>query len=864
MFAASHPGQAQNSSPPTRQSGPLETGWETRKIPYDAPEDLLHLEDFTDGELLRALWTRYQRKEIYTWVGSVLVSVNPYRDIGIFRDDVAAQYASNNPPQAPHLYATVRAALNAPGKQHALLITGESGAGKTEATRAVLSFLALRHTATDYIRDRLLKSTPVLEAFGNAHTRQNTNSSRFGKFIEVYLSNDCEVVGAALQPYMLEASRVSGDLPQGERTYHVFYLLRAALATLSGAQGSPPKGQFWTRLASSPEWAGLARTASPALTASTRLQGGPPDARCLECFQQLFEGLLSTGMQPCEVAECSRVVAAVSLLSDAGLGESAIATAASLLRIPQEVLVGFFTTAEMSVGTAGRERLQRARSGREVATLRASFAQELYTALFGWLTRLIARGIAPPTSTSNCRLLGLLDLYGFEVFSSNGFEQFLINYCNERLQQFFNRQVFMCEAEEYAAEGLDTDGEWWRLTAACQLPALSFLEGEPGSSTGAFGVINDRSRCGFEASSGGEGCALAEAVAAACGGHAAFRRAPRNANRVFGIAHFAGTVYYEAAQFVRKNASAHRPDIAAFLRQYGSPFVRSLAGDGEGETDAPPVRSNPSSNTNASGSTRRKLFGRTLITVFREELNELCAALEARQCRHVRCLRPNDEQASGVFNDDSMLRQCRYSGLLEAARIRRQGYAHRRPLRTFAARYAFINNSKDFRFSGQPVSNEQAARDCAAICRAASRAGIAPGDACVGRTKVFLRETALMWLEATRTRVAAGKVLALLRGHHAKKQYERLSRAVLLAQACARGRAARARVWRLKAESRAAEERAAAEKAAEAAAAAARAALVIAHKAAARLQRWWRRRFAQVRAARWQQEQSERERSVEI
>jgi len=186
--------------------------------PHDSPDDLLHLEDFNEEDLLRALWTRYRRKEIYTWVGSMLVSVNPYSDTGAFHEEVAMRYASNPPPQAPHLFATVSAALADPGNRHGLLITGESGAGKTEATRAVLSFLAMRHTATNYVRDRLLKSTPVLEAFGNANTRQNANSSRFGKFIEVHLSAQGEVLGATLQPYMLEASRVAGDLPPGERT----------------------------------------------------------------------------------------------------------------------------------------------------------------------------------------------------------------------------------------------------------------------------------------------------------------------------------------------------------------------------------------------------------------------------------------------------------------------------------------------------------------------------------------------------------------------------------------------------------------------------------------------------------------------
>lgn len=810
--------------------------------------------------LLRALWARYERREIYTWVGTVLVSVNPYQDVGAFHEDLAAAYASDCPPQAPHLYATVRAALTAPDYRHALLITGESGAGKTEATRAVLSFLAMRHNCVDrLIRDRLLGSTPVLEAFGNAHTRQNTNSSRFGKFIEVHLSATSEVVGATLQPYMLEASRVAGELPEGERTYHVFYLLRAALTAMKSRSTS--SGTLCADLADVPEWADLAQSCEACLAKSSRLTTGPPQAQCVEWFEELHDGLVTTGMQHAEVAECCRIVAAVALLADTEAGDSVLGSAAALLRIKEQDLRHFLAKAEMSVGAQGRERLFRARSEREAATLRNSLAQELYAALFGWLTRLVARGIAPPQEESEedrspaGRRLGLLDLYGFEVFASNGFEQFLINYCNERLQQFFNRQVFTMEAEEYTAEGLDGAGQWKRLVAACQLPALALLEGEPGSSVGVFGIINDRSRCGFEDANGS--AALVHALSSSFGNHPAFRPTAKDL-RVFGVAHFAGEVFYEAATFQRKNASAHRPDVAAFLRAHGGAFVREVVG-GEGNsaaTDA--VNSLPGATAQANR--RRKLFGRTLISAFREELNELCITLEMCQCHHVRCLRPNDEQAALMFDDVSMLRQCRYSGLMEATRIRRQGFAHRRPLAVFASRFALLLGSRDARKLARQASNERAAAVCSAICQAASAAGISNDDATIGRTKVFLREAALAWFENARIQVAANVIAATVRGHQTRQSMARLRMLVLKLQAMMRGwrgrrlAAERREVLRLAAE-RARAERLAEERRLEQL----RAAQARINRAAVGLQRWWRRRAARMRsmvaAVRREQEQ---------
>lgn len=816
----------------------------------DVPADLLHLEDFNDSELLRGLWARYEKREIYTWVGSVLVSVNPYSDVGAFKEEMAARYGSDKPPQAPHLFAVVRQALTSPGSRHALLITGESGAGKTEATRAVLSFLAMRHTATDYIRDRLLRSTPVLEAFGNAHTRQNANSSRFGKFIEVHLSAESEVIGATLQPYMLEASRVAGNLVTGERTYHVFYLLRAALRALANQE--VPSGPFWARLAVDKEWAELVKTGGSLMGSSKRLSNGPEDARCLEWFEALVEGLLATGMRNIEVAECCRIVAAVALLSDPELGEEALTGASTLLRLEEKEIRSFLTRVEMSVGP--HERCFRERSKSEAATLRASLAQELYAALFAWLTRLVARGIAPRKAEGG-RVLGLLDLYGFEVFSTNGFEQFLINYCNERLQQFFNRQVFQCEAEEYAAEGLDCDGQWNRLTAACQLPALALLEGQ--GSVGIFGVINDRSKCNFEEmSTGSASTALAETISGSCGSHPAFCRASgRDASRLFGVKHFAGEVFYQAEHFVRKNASAHRPDIVSFLREHGGSFVREvLAGEAEESKDAEEAK---------SGRRGRKLFGRTLINILQQELNELCTTLEARHCRHIRCLRPNDEQKPLVFDDVSMLRQCRYSGLLEATRIRKQGYAHRRPLTTFAGRYAILLGSMQARRAARSAQADTALDACKAIGEVVASSGISPEDFRIGRTKVFLREAALTWLDATRSHVAIVLVSAAMKGNHQRRRFLKQRQSAVALQAFARGSAGRRQAERRRqevinerraaarrmAEERAAEERRIAEEAERAAAeAAARAMACIMEDAAMQLQRTWRNRQARIAA----------------
>lgn len=764
----------------------------------DVPDDLLHLEDLDDLELLRCLKVRYESRQIYTWVGGVLVSVNPYCDIGDFRENLTSLYTGNaQGAQTPHLFAVVAAALSAPGSQHALLISGESGAGKTEATRAALSFLAKRCGADESVKERLLHSNPVLEAFGNAQTRQNGNSSRFGKFIEVHISCKGHIAGATLQPYMLEASRVTGHLPKAERTYHIFYLLRSSLSTLRS--GHALMGEVWQKLALTPEWKKAVQKGGDVLAKSSRLNEGPSEAECIAECEKLLERLFCTGMSSVEVAQCACVVVAVALLADEATDFNELVEGLeALLGIAAEDIKSFFTRVETRVGNSGRERFMRERGFQESRTLRASLAQELYAALFAWLTRFIARGISPPSVTEEVgvgRRLGFLDLYGFEVFNSNGFEQFLINYCNERIQQLFNRQVFLSEAEEYAAEGLSGDGEWQRLKAACRLPALTLLEGEAGSSipVGIFGVINDRSRCGFEDGRSNEGSGVSEAIAAMCGGHCAFRRSPGCA---FAVAHFAGEVVYDASQFVRKNASAHRPDVIDFFRRYGGEFTSGLFAPASSASEAAcadePAGAN--SRTSAGGATagRRRIIGSTLISSFRTELNELCATLESRECRHIRCLRPNDTQEPLRFDHASMLRQCNYSGLLEATRIRRFGYAHRRCLSAFASRYEdLIPDAPQLQEGHGRYSISLVTRRCAAICAVAKAAGVPSDELIVGKTKVFLRAGGLAWLESKRSSIAKGRVVASTRRWTAMWHLRRLQRSTLILQACARGFLAR-------------------------------------------------------------------------
>eukprot|EP00930_Biecheleria_cincta_P038117 TRINITY_DN26191_c0_g1_i1.p1 TRINITY_DN26191_c0_g1~~TRINITY_DN26191_c0_g1_i1.p1 ORF type:complete len:1265 (-),score=199.83 TRINITY_DN26191_c0_g1_i1:80-3874(-) len=828
--------------------------WQHARSSNCYPDDLLNLEELDDDQLVAGLRTRYEQRQIYTWVGGVLVSLNPYQDIGSFSEELASQYAAEAAETAcksefgthpiaerrdqsrlpPHLFSVVAAALHADDSQQAILISGESGAGKTEATRAALSFMAWSCGTADTVRDRLLHSNPILEAFGNAQTRQNGNSSRFGKLIEVYFSAPApgaalgQLQGATLRSYMLEASRVAGELPDAERSYHIFYHVRAVLGTLDGAwSGSVlPASPLFERICGTPAWREVARIAGRALASSPRLEAGPSLESCLASFEDLYRRMLVSGITHAQVLRCASVIAAVGILADTPAAEAASGALEALLGVPKDDLDWFLTRVETSIGTqTHRERLVRTRTERESKTLLSSLAQELYAGLFNWVTRAVMQNLAPDeamvATTSKSRLsrrIALLDLYGFEVFASNGFEQLLINYCNERIQQLFNRQVFLREAEEYAAEGLDGDGHWTQLAAACSLPALELLEGTS-RFAGVFGVINDRSRCGFDPSTSGDGSEIAQTIASTCGKHVAFRRLTRGESRqrVFGVVHFAGEVFYEAKNFVLKNASAFKPDIVSFLRRAGNAFVHELF-----ETESGISRGFQDAGKEASP-VQRRFLGTTITSAFKAEVNELCSTLEAHQCRHVRCLRPNDRQVALHFDTGPMMRQCRYSGLLEAIRIRRCGFSHRRTLSTFKERYALILRAQS---PAQASIDQQHPCEDGALAPIVEammlQAGFGPEEVRLGRSKVFLQQAPLAWLENTRADLGKERVESALLGWVARCRFVRLRRAVLRIQALMRS--VQARRLRCKAQ-------------------AARAALVtfkLQTWSAFKLQTWWR------------------------
>lgn len=818
------------------------------------PDDLLDLTDYSHAALLHALRLRHLRQEPYTNIGPVLVSMNPCTDLGCFSPATMRRHLQGDTPAEPHIYATVNRALSGTGSS-AILVTGESGAGKTEAVKAMLSYSISRQGAKHgRVCDVLVGSNHALEAFGNARTLLNGNSSRFGKLTEVQLNaRTGQAEGAAVVPYMLEASRVTHH-SQGEMNFHIFYVLRDALQAAAEDHGRaaewecwgfpPSLWSLWRGLAECAQEAGLAQ--SPYLSPvqppdsarqQTPLQGdlvGPGR------FEDIAGSMRAVGLTDDEVFASMQVVLAVALfgnltasviLGDASgplegskrgaslggrnslsprspmdtCGDIALRKVAALLHVPAPELRSFLGT-RTTEGPCGGERIEQPRSAREATTLRDSVARELYTALFGWLVRRVgtAAAAAAPMSgvpavgggacgSSGFRRLAVLDIYGFEVCQVNGLDQLLINYCNERLQLLFNAQMFAQEAREYEAEGLPAD-LWRPLCKVRALPALVLLDGADGDrkAPGLFALVDDESRCRFNE---GSDTALRSKMEATFNNSPAYRSA-RNA-RKFTVSHFAGEVVYDSRGFVEANANAARGDILLFLSTWtASAFLQRVLGRRvEEHQQVVKVQGQDKGR-------RRQLFGRTTVQAFRSELDKLISSLEkeATQCHYVRCIKPNLTLRPSSFDGSCVLRQCRYSGLLETVQIRQYGYPHRMSFFSFVERYAPVFWPRDIAPKAYPrgglnalPSADLRAWSSSIGAQACAILGVDDRELIAARTKVLMRPGPYRQLEALLD-VRAGHTVrfqAMVRRGLARMRFKRLRWRICRVQARFRGSIAR-------------------------------------------------------------------------
>ncbi|XP_076018095.1 unconventional myosin-X [Genypterus blacodes] len=709
-------------------------------------EDMSTLAELHEGAIMHNLFLRYQKDSIYTNIGSILAAVNPYKQISGLYDGTSVNLYSKHQmgELPPHIFAVASECYRCLWKRHdsqCVLISGESGAGKTESTKLLLKFLSVmsQNSAgtplserTTRVEQAIVQSSPIMEAFGNAKTVYNNNSSRFGKFIQLHFSQNGNIQGGCITDYLLEKNRVGRQNP-GERNYHIFYAL------LAGADKDHRDMYFLSEGPKSYHY----------LSQSGCVEDSSLDDKKL--FDSVMEALKVMEFTEEEIRDVFKLLSAVLQMGNiefmtAGgaqiTSKGVVSNVSDLLGLDSFQLSEVLTQRSMILRG---EEICSPLTVEQAVDSRDSVAMALYSQCFSWIIMRINQKIK---GKDNFKSIGILDIFGFENFEVNRFEQFNINYANEKLQEYFNKHIFSLEQLEYNREGIQWEAIDWMDNAEC----LDLIE----KKLGMLALINEESR--FPK---GTDYTLLEKLHSR---HAAnpYYVKPRVTDHQFGIRHYAGEVLYDVRGILEKNRDTFRDDILFILKDSRLDFIYDLFER---------VGSRSGDETLKMGTARRKP---TVSSQFRDSLHSLMATLSASNPFFVRCIKPNMDKKANRFDPDVVLNQLRYSGMLETVKIRRAGFPVRRTFQDFYNRYKMILKNK--------IHSDDEKWSCSELLTLHDKD---KKEWQLGKTKVFLKEALEQRLEKEReeVRCRAGMVIrAHILSYVARKQYKRVRSSVVTIQ----------------------------------------------------------------------------------
>uniref|UniRef100_I1NR90 Myosin motor domain-containing protein n=1 Tax=Oryza glaberrima TaxID=4538 RepID=I1NR90_ORYGL len=716
------------------------------EAPPDGVDDMTRLSYLHEPGVLDNLAVRYARNLIYTYTGNILIAINPFQRLPNLVDvrTMEKYKGANLGDLDPHVFAiadvSYRQMMNE-GRNNSILVSGESGAGKTETTKLLMRYLAYlggrSGTGGRTVEQQVLESNPVLEAFGNAKTVRNNNSSRFGKFVEIQFDKSGKISGAAIRTYLLERSRVC-QINSPERNYHCFYFLCAA----------PPEDIKRYKLGDPSSFHYLNQS-------SCIRVDGINDA---EEYLVTRNAMDTVGIIEQEQEAIFRVVAAVLHLGNINFAKGSevdssvikddksrfhLNTAAELLMCDCKKLENALIKREINTP----EGVITTTVGPSSATVsRDGLAKQIYSRLFDWLVNRINASIGQDPNSD--KLIGVLDIYGFESFKTNSFEQLCINFTNEKLQQHFNQNVFKMEQEEYTREQIN----WSYIEFVDNQDVLDLIEKKPG---GIIALLDEA--CMFPKSTHET---FSQKLYEKFKNHKRFTK-PKLSRTAFTIQHYAGDVIYQSDHFLDKNKDYVVAEHQELLNASRCSFVSALF---------PPASEE---NTKSSKS--------SIATRFKVQLHELMETLSSTEPHYIRCVKPNSVLKPAIFENTNVLQQLRCSGVLEAIRISCAGYPTRKLFHDFLHR---------FRILAPEIVKEK--NDEKVTCqKVLDKMGLQGYQ--IGRTKVFLRAGQMAELDARRTEVrnnAARGVQGQFRTHVAREQFLILRNASVCLQSFVRARLA--------------------------------------------------------------------------
>ncbi|KRX99147.1 Unconventional myosin-Va [Trichinella pseudospiralis] len=674
------------------------------------PEFLLDSNDLTslsyiqEPDILYALKNRFERECIYTYFGIVLVAVNPYKDVSLYDKSIYNLYRNGNVRQLdPHIFGISEEALSSLDQQkknQSIIISGESGAGKTVSANHVFRYLTQACTHRQAIDSLIIASNSLIEAFGNAKTVQNDNSSRFGKFIRIFFDDRLNASGAQLETYLLEKSRISFQ-GKCERNYHIFYQMSTARESSPLLKGFNMKHDGSYKYLCSNEDACML-TANDSKNFEETINSfkilGFGDDEIRDIFAVLI-GILHFGNLSFSGEMNNKKAVRKNSAND-------LSRCCELLGLNEEDLAQKFTYQQLAIR---REVVHRQLNSADADALKDGICKYIYESLFRWIIKKINDRLSEK-SLLEMNFIGVLDIYGFEVFPTNSFEQLCINFANELLQQQFYKYVFKLEQEEYVKENICwsfidfPDNQACLLLFEARLGIFSLLDQEcqllRPSDDNFYNELKNSKQCQ-------ESCSF---------------KLPAIASDEFLVVHYAGTVKYCVRDFVKKNLDTVNESFDEVLRNSRNCFLVQLLQAGF----RPQLQ---------------KSSKRTVGSQFRKSLSTLMDTLNSTNPHYVRCIKPNDEKLPFTFNNARSIQQITACSLLETLKISAAGYPTRWKYESFFDRYFLLLTLKERNAQSTTLSDK---------CRQICERFLNNGSFEFGSTKIFFRSGQIAFLEQER------------------------------------------------------------------------------------------------------------------
>uniref|UniRef100_A0A8C2KA11 Myosin, heavy chain 11a, smooth muscle n=1 Tax=Cyprinus carpio TaxID=7962 RepID=A0A8C2KA11_CYPCA len=713
---------------------------------FSKVEDMAELTCLNEASVLHNLRERYFSGLIYTYSGLFCVVVNPYKMLPIYSEKIIEMYKGKKRHEVPpHIYSITDNAyrnMMQDREDQSILCTGESGAGKTENTKKVIQYLAVvasshkgkkdtsavstnsekKKSFSGELEKQLLQANPILEAFGNAKTIKNDNSSRFGKFIRINFDVTGFIVGANIETYLLEKSRCIRQA-KTERAFHIFYYM------VAGAKDKLRGSDVLLLLENFNNYRFLS-------AGHVQIPGNQDD----EMYEETMEAMDIMGFTVEERTDVLKVVSTVLQLGNIEFKkernqEQATMpdnTAAQKVCHLQSINVTDFTRAILTPRIkVGREVVQKAQTKEQADFAIEALAKAMYERLFRWILLRVNKAL-DKTKRQGASFLGILDIAGFEIFEDNSFEQLCINYTNEKLQQLFNHTMFILEQEEYQREGI----EWNFIDFGLDLqPCIELIE-RPNNPPGILALLDEE--CWFPKATD---VSFVEKLCNTHVNHTKFAKPKQLKDKTeFSVLHYAGRVDYNATAWLTKNMDPLNDNVTALLNNSSNPFVQDLWKDVDRVVGLETIAKMSDSFAPGASKTKKGMF-RTVGQLYKESLAKLMTTLHNTQPNCVRCIIPNHEKRAGKLDAHLVLEQLRCNGVLEGIRICRQGFPNRIVFQEFRQRYEILAPNaipKGFMDGKQ------------ACCLMIRHLDLDPNLYRIGQSKIFFRTGVLAQLEEER------------------------------------------------------------------------------------------------------------------